>query len=184
MKLHKIKTKICPFYLYIFDIWYDFGCWMIHAVRCHVSATIIHCIRIHQNIHVLPYEIAICKFWFYFEHLAVGWWSLNNLRFFFFLVIKGSHSLRTKIFSSLLLCMDKFSVFSFTFMSPSLSHERLFSLRTLLRFPTSNVWMIHWSDPWWLQYDFDILCTIGYFLLWCFSWYIASFIHFWGFLFS
>lgn len=129
MKLQENKTKICLFYLYIFDI----GFWMLNDTCCTLSR-VSHYRMLHSNIPkytYLPYEIAICKICFYFEHLAVGWWSLNNLRFCFCLVIKGFHSLSTKSFSSLLLCMDKFSVFSFTFMSPSLSHERLFSLFVL-----------------------------------------------------
>lgn len=48
-----------------------------------------------------------------------------------------------KIVSSLLSYFGKFSPFSFTFLSPCLSHKRLLSLHTLLRLPAFNVW----NDP-------------------------------------
>lgn len=45
--------------------------------------------------------------------------------------------------SSLLSYFGKFSLFSFTFLSPCLSHKRLLSLHALLRLPAFNVW----NDP-------------------------------------
>ncbi len=47
----------------------------------------------------------------------------------------------------------------FSFMSPNLSHERLLSL-PLLTFLLSNIWMIHWSDPW--GYSMTLISFVQY----------------------
>lgn len=65
--------------------------------------------------------------------------------------------------------MHKFTIFIYIFFPPLPARhiKGCFARRTLLRYSLSNVWMIHRSDPRWLRDDFDILCTTGYFRLWC-----------------
>lgn len=70
------------------------------------------------------------------------WWSLDKLKYF--LASKNS-AFFAQWFSLLYYYVWITSVF--WFISPNLSHERPLSL-PLLKFLSSNVWMIHWSDPW------------------------------------
>lgn len=70
------------------------------------------------------------------------WWSLDELKYF---LSSKSSAFFAQWFSLLYYYVWITSVF--WFISPNLSHERPLSL-PLLKFLSSNVWMIHWSDPW------------------------------------
>lgn len=135
-------------------------------ISCHVVSTVTYCI--YSSEQKLT-NFAACNFHrtsLFLFCTSLSCWSLDNRTDLF--VIKALSFFFVQRFSSQYYYV--WNHFLFSFMSPSLSHERTLSL-PLLKFLSSNVWMIHRVTVWlWHPLYNQDICSLS----WGFSQYTAS----------